>query len=736
MTRARALGLAAALLPVLSGGVGPASAQTAAPQEVVVSLRTPAGVEAATARLTAVPGGTRVRVQARGLAPGFHGFHLHAVPQCEGATTVPFSSAGGHYARDGQPHGGHAGDLPPLLVAADGTARVDTVVDGFSLAELFDGTGGQGAALVVHAAPDNLAHIPERYRSGSFTPAEAGPDAVTLQTGDSGGRVACGVVGLPGAGGTTGDAPASAAGASARLRTASGAEAGTVTVRQLAGRVEVRGRVTGLTPGFHGFHVHAVGVCDGATPTPFSSAGGHLSAAGAPHGRHDGDLPALRVLADGTATVDLDSDRLDVDELFDADGAAFVVHAAPDNLAHVPERYRSGSFRGDETGPDELTRATGDSGGRVLCGVLQNQAATYRWTAQRRLLDTRTAGTPLASGRTLEVGVVPRPSAAVMAMLTLTAIRPTADTVVTIGPAGTPRPVGSSAPARRGQVVATTVLVPLSATGSVILANGAGRTHVAVDLVGLYTAEAPVGAGRYMPVTPSRLGLQQVRAGTERRVVLAGTSGVPARGVSGVLVTLTAARPTAAGHLTVAPAGVGTPRTSVLNWQAGQNRAVTLVAPLGVDGAVALRTASGSVDVIVDVLGWYTATGTAGGRHVPLPPYQVRGVDDIRGVSGGLRLGPGESRDVVLAGVGGIPTRGARAVVLAVTATATTGRSHLVVHPTGTPRPATSNLNWSPGDALTTTVVTPLGAGGAVRLFNNAGSASLGVVVLGYVDAG
>ncbi len=90
----------------------------------------------------------------------------------------------------------------------------------------------------------------------------------------------------------------------------------------------------------------------------------------------------------------------------------------------------------------------------------------------------------------------------------------------------------------------------------------------------------------------------------------------------------------------------------------------------------------------------------------------------------------------MLAGVGGIPTRGARAVVLAVTATATTGRSHLVVHPTGTPRPPTSNLNWAPGESLTTTVVTPLGAGGAVRLFNNAGSASLGIVVLGYVDAG
>ena len=258
--------------------------------------------------------------------------HLHAVPSCDAATA--FASAGGHYARPGQAHGHHAGDLPPLLVAADGTGRTDVVVDGFSLAELFDHEGAQGAALVVHAARDNLANIPTRYRSADG-PAEGGPDAATLATGDSGARIACGVVGTP-VPVTAGAGAPGTAGASARLRTAAGADAGVVTVRQLAGRVEVRGQVTGLTPGFHGFHVHATGVCDGTTATPFTSAGGHLNPSGEDHGEHDGDLPALRVRADGSASADLDSDALDVDELFDADGAALIVHGDRDNAANIP----------------------------------------------------------------------------------------------------------------------------------------------------------------------------------------------------------------------------------------------------------------------------------------------------------------------------------------------------------------------------------------------------------------
>ena len=276
------------------------------------------------------------------------------------------------------------------------------------------------------------------------------------------------------------------------------------------------------------------------------------------------------------------------------------------------------------------------------------------------------------------------------------------------------------------------MLVPVSPSGSVIVASTAA-THLAVDLRGIYTAEVPVGGGRYTPVTPSRVGARALTTGAPWRLVLAGRAGVPRQDVSGVLVTVTATRPTTDGHLTVSTAGGSATGTSALNWSAGQTRAATLVVPVGADGAVDLRTSARSVDVLVDVVGWYTAAGRTGGRHVPLAPFQVRAAGarsrgppppdarrSARRRARRRRRRPRPRRP------GGRPGRDGRG----------TARSHLVVHPAGTPRPPTSNLNWGAGESLTTTVVTPLGADGAVRLFNNAGHADVGLVVLGYVDAG
>ena len=125
-----------------------------------------------------------VDVRARGLRPGFHGFHVHEKGVCEPPT---FTSAGGHYERDGQSHGSHAGDMPPLLATSDGKARAAFVTDSFRIREL---VAGDGSAIVIHAGRDNLANIPTRYKSGTTT----GPDEETLNTGDSGSRFACGVV--------------------------------------------------------------------------------------------------------------------------------------------------------------------------------------------------------------------------------------------------------------------------------------------------------------------------------------------------------------------------------------------------------------------------------------------------------------------------------------------------------------------------------------------------------------
>jgi Cu-Zn family superoxide dismutase len=157
---------------------------------------------------------------------------------------------------------------------------------------------------------------------------------------------------------------------SAELRDVSGTVIGAVTFTQDGSRVRVQADVRGLTPGFHGFHVHTTGICDASTSAAFTSAGGHFNPGGRSHADHAGDMPVLYVMADGTGSLSFSTDRFTVADLFDADGNALIVHASPDNFANIPTRYVAA--------PDEMTLATGDSGGRVACAVIQSVGGPAR----------------------------------------------------------------------------------------------------------------------------------------------------------------------------------------------------------------------------------------------------------------------------------------------------------------------------------------------------------------------
>ncbi len=190
-------------------------------------------------------------------------------------------------------------------------------------------------------------------------------------------RVMAGIAGSALVALTAGTLPSTAAvgrqqTASARVFDAAGERLGIVRFASNRGKVMVKARLSGLTPGFHGFHVHDVGTCE---PPSFTSAGDHLNPAGTIHGAHAGDMPPLLVAGDGTATMRFTTDRFTVRQLLDADGSSVIVHAGPDNLAHIPattadgdERYHS--HPEDVFGPDSLTTATGDAGGRTGCGVI------------------------------------------------------------------------------------------------------------------------------------------------------------------------------------------------------------------------------------------------------------------------------------------------------------------------------------------------------------------------------
>jgi superoxide dismutase, Cu-Zn family len=146
-----------------------------------------------------------------------------------------------------------------------------------------------------------------------------------------------------------------------------GSRVGKISLRQTRGHVVVTGVARGLSPGFHGFHIHAIGLCDAKAPAgPFTTAGGHFTGGFANHSAHAGDMPSLLVTADGRAYSSFVTDRFVLADLRDTDGSAVIVHAGRDNFANIPERYSAAGV----PGPDSATLATGDAGARAACGVI------------------------------------------------------------------------------------------------------------------------------------------------------------------------------------------------------------------------------------------------------------------------------------------------------------------------------------------------------------------------------
>lgn len=145
--------------------------------------------------------------------------------------------------------------------------------------------------------------------------------------------------------------------ASATLMDSSGARVGVATFSLVEGGARLGVSVSGLSPGEHGIHIHERGDC---TSPDFSSAGAHLNPAGRQHGLenpagpHAGDLPNLKVEADGSADTifAVSPDLLAGGEgpLFQPGGTAVVVHAEQD---------------------DQHTDPSGGSGARVACGVVK-----------------------------------------------------------------------------------------------------------------------------------------------------------------------------------------------------------------------------------------------------------------------------------------------------------------------------------------------------------------------------
>ncbi|KAI1294748.1 Superoxide dismutase 2 [Halotydeus destructor] len=133
---------------------------------------------------------------------------------------------------------------------------------------------------------------------------------------------------------------------------------GTLFFEQVGdGPVKVTGEVKGLTPGLHGFHIHEFG----DNTNGCISAGPHFNPEAKDHGgpdhdiRHTGDLGNVEAGADGVAKVNITDAHISLVGQKNIVGRSLVVHADPDDLGQ---------------GGHELSKTTGNAGGRVACGVI------------------------------------------------------------------------------------------------------------------------------------------------------------------------------------------------------------------------------------------------------------------------------------------------------------------------------------------------------------------------------
>ncbi|MFG3053443.1 protease pro-enzyme activation domain-containing protein [Kitasatospora sp. NPDC048239] len=266
------------------------------------------------------------------------------------------------------------------------------------------------------------------------------------------------------------------------------------------------------------------------------------------------------------------------------------------------------------------------------------------------------------------------------------------------------------------------------------MATGLGTPRVDALTRELCAALPQSPAGTYRSTGPTRLldtraDSSPVAAYGERSLQISGSAGIPATGVTAVILNVTATAPATDGHLTVYPSGGARPDTSNLNWTAGTTVPNLVTVPVGKDGRVTFYNGAwGGVHLLADVQGYYTSA-TDGATYRPSGPARVL---DTR-TSGGPVGAYGE---VALSSQQLGAPAGARAVVLNVTSTGSQEEGHLTVYPSGDTLPVTSNLNWTRGQTIPNQVIVPLGADGGIRLYNGSwGSTQMVADVFGFLTA-
>ncbi|MCX4860847.1 N-acetylmuramoyl-L-alanine amidase [Streptomyces canus] len=365
---------------------------------------------------------------------------------------------------------------------------------------------------------------------------------------------------------------------------------------------------------------------------------------------------------------------------------------------------------------------------------------TLKPVTPTRIMDTRN-GTGVTKAKvgadgtvTLQVtGKAGVPTSGVTGVImNVTATNATATSYVTVYPNGSARTSASNLNFPAGKTFPNLVTVPVT-NGKVNFYNHAGSVDLIADITGYYTSD---GSGsKLTSITPTRLmdtrngtGVPKAKVGPAGTVSLqvAGKAGLPTSGVTAVVMNVTATRATKSSYVTVYPDGTTRTSASNLNFWANETFPNLVVVPV-VNGKLDFYNYAGDVDLIADISGYFTATGSV--EH-NAGPVRIMDTRDGTGVRKGT-VGADTTVTLTVGGHNGVPVD-ATAVVLNVTAARPTTTSYVTVYPNGVSRPnPASNLNFTEGKTIPNLVVVPV-TNGKINFYNNAGNVDLIADLAGY----
>lgn len=335
-------------------------------------------------------------------------------------------------------------------------------------------------------------------------------------------------------------------------------------------------------------------------------------------------------------------------------------------------------------------------------------------------------------------GVGGVPTTAVAVALNVAATQNEDPGFLTVYPGGVARPGTASVNYVAYDIASNMVVTGLDSSGVACVFSMA-PAHVVVDVTGWF----PLGSS-FTPITPVRafdtrpdstpglraVATEKVNPSNPLEVKLTDLgSTVPASGVGAVALNVTVTEPDADGFVTVWGCGAR-PDTSAVNYSAGQTIPNAVITPVSAGGTVCFHSLT-DVHLIVDVVGWFSSTGS----YTAFAPVRMA---DSRDGGAGLRpitpkkVNPSDYTPTVnFFSVGSLPSN-VRAVALNLTVVQTEGPGFITAYPCGGTRPYTSSLNYTmAGLTRANAVIIPVSSSGDVCFYSMTPT-HLVVDVVGY----